>query len=81
MKILLSNPPWSKKGFYAVRAGSRWPHFEAESMQYMPFPFFMAHACSWLEEHGYKPKNTKNISKNSTAQYITAKNAKYKTKY
>ena len=56
MKILLSNPPWSKKGFYAVRAGSRWPHFEAESMQYMPFPFFMAHACSWLEEHGYKPK-------------------------
>lgn len=55
MKILLSNPPWSKKGFYAVRAGSRWPHFEDENVHYMPFPFFMAHSCSWLEQHGYKP--------------------------
>ncbi len=55
MKILLSNPPWSKKGYYAVRAGSRWPHFEAEHTQYMPFPFFLAHACAWLEKHGYAP--------------------------
>jgi|GEM_PF-195541 len=56
LKILLSNPPWEKKGYYAVRAGSRWPHFEEEHHQYMPFPFFMAHACSWLEQHGYRPK-------------------------
>ncbi len=55
MKILLTNPPWTKKGFYGVRAGSRWPHFEEESVQYMPFPFFLAHATSWLEKHGRKP--------------------------
>ncbi|PCJ17907.1 MAG: hypothetical protein COB02_12635 [Candidatus Cloacimonadota bacterium] len=57
MKILLSNPPWTKKGpYYAVRAGSRWPHFENDDFDYMPFPFFLAHATSWLEQHGYKPK-------------------------
>jgi GT2 family glycosyltransferase/radical SAM superfamily enzyme YgiQ (UPF0313 family) len=55
-KILLSNPPWHKKGLYGVRAGSRWPHFEAEGCEYMPFPFFLAHACSLLEKYGYKPK-------------------------
>ncbi|MBW7876379.1 MAG: glycosyltransferase [Candidatus Cloacimonetes bacterium] len=55
-KVLLTNPPWTKKGFYAVRAGSRWPHFEEETMQYMPFPFFLAHATAWLEKHGIYPK-------------------------
>ncbi len=25
-------------------------------MHYMPFPFFMAHSCSWLQQHGYRPK-------------------------
>lgn len=57
MNILLSNPPWSKKGpYYAVRAGSRWPHFENDDFDYMPFPFFLAHATSLLEHHGYSPK-------------------------
>ncbi|MDP8257674.1 MAG: radical SAM protein [Candidatus Alcyoniella australis] len=53
MKILLANAPWSKPGFYGVRAGSRWPHFEAENLEYMPFPFFMAYATALLERHGY----------------------------
>ncbi|MCO4781251.1 MAG: glycosyltransferase [Candidatus Cloacimonetes bacterium] len=57
MNILLSNPPWTKKGpYYAVRAGSRWPHFENDDFDYMPFPFFLAHATSLLEHNGYEPK-------------------------
>jgi radical SAM superfamily enzyme YgiQ (UPF0313 family) len=50
MKTLLINPPWSKKGMYGVRAGSRWPHLEpSETTDYMPFPFFMAYAVAVLE--------------------------------
>ncbi len=53
MKILLANAPWSKPGFYGVRAGSRWPHFEAEGSRYMPFPFFLAYAAALLKRDGF----------------------------
>jgi GT2 family glycosyltransferase/radical SAM superfamily enzyme YgiQ (UPF0313 family) len=53
LTVLLANPPWHKKGFYGVRAGSRWPHFEEESCEYMPFPFFLAYATSLLKESGF----------------------------
>lgn len=50
MKTLLINPPWSREGFYGVRAGSRWPHLEnCSTTGYMPFPFFMAYAAAVLE--------------------------------
>jgi len=49
MKTLLLNPPWSKDGFYGVRAGSRWPHLQPCENDYMPFPFFMAYAAAVLE--------------------------------
>jgi radical SAM superfamily enzyme YgiQ (UPF0313 family) len=52
MKVFLGNAPWSKPGFYGVRAGSRWPHFEDERLEYMPFPFFLAYAAAVLEEAG-----------------------------
>jgi radical SAM superfamily enzyme YgiQ (UPF0313 family) len=53
MKVLLINPPWSRDGFYGVRAGSRWPHLEnCETTGYMPFPFFMAYAAAVLEREG-----------------------------
>ena len=42
MKVFFGNAPWSKPGFYGVRAGSRWPHFENDGCPYMPFPFFLA---------------------------------------
>lgn len=54
MKIFLGNPPWSKPGFYGVRAGSRWPHFEHESSRYMPFPFQLAYAAAVLEINGFE---------------------------
>jgi len=49
MKVFLGNAPWRKEGFYGVRAGSRWPHFERCGAGYMPFPFFLAYAASVLE--------------------------------
>jgi radical SAM superfamily enzyme YgiQ (UPF0313 family)/GT2 family glycosyltransferase len=50
MKVFLGNSPWSHKGMYGVRAGSRWPHFENQHHEYMPFPFFLAYAAAVLEE-------------------------------
>ncbi len=54
VKIFLGNGPWYKKGFYGVRAGSRWPHFEEEGSPYLPFPFYLAYAASILEKAGYE---------------------------
>ncbi len=55
MKIFLGNAPWSKPGFYGVRAGSRWPHFEDASSKYIPFPFFLAYATALLRKGGFTP--------------------------
>lgn len=55
MKVFLGNAPWKKPGFYGVRAGSRWPHFEREGCTYMPFPFFLAYATSLIREDGGTP--------------------------
>lgn len=52
MRIFLANAPWSKPGYYGVRAGSRWPHFEKEGAGYLPFPFFLAYAAALLEKEG-----------------------------
>lgn len=54
MKIFLANAPWKKPGFYGVRAGSRWPHFEAEGCTYMPFPFFLGYAAALLRDNGFE---------------------------
>ena len=52
MRVFLGNSPWRKEGFYGVRAGSRWPHFERCDTDYMPFPFFLAYATAVLEQRG-----------------------------
>ncbi|MBZ0273497.1 radical SAM protein [bacterium] len=52
-RVFLGNAPWRKPGYYGVRAGSRWPHFEDEKMEYMPFPFFMAYAAAVTERGGF----------------------------
>ena len=48
MRVFLANPPWYRPGYYGVRAGSRWPHFESEDTDYMPFPFFLGYAAAML---------------------------------
>ncbi len=52
-RVFLGNAPWRKPGYYGVRAGSRWPHYEAEDMEYMPFPFFLAYAAAVVEGEGF----------------------------
>lgn len=54
MKIFLANPPWQKKGFYGVRAGSRWPHFECSTSCYVPFPFFLAYSTALLKKNDFE---------------------------
>lgn len=54
MKIFLGNGPYYRNGYYYVRAGSRWPHFEEEGNQYMPFPFYLSYATAVLEKSGYE---------------------------
>ena len=54
MKVFLGNSPWRKEGFYGVRAGSRWPHFERCDTDYMPFPFFLAYAAAVLEQEEHE---------------------------
>ena len=54
MRVLLSNPPWLRPGWYGVRAGSRWPHMERADAPYMPFPFLLGYAAAVLEQHGHE---------------------------
>ncbi len=55
MKILLANPPWITKDGYGVRAGSRWPFISSLEKNgkrgYVPFPFFLSYAVSFLKKH------------------------------
>jgi anaerobic magnesium-protoporphyrin IX monomethyl ester cyclase len=54
MKVALLNPPWLRPGHYGVRAGSRWPHFEANGTDYMPYPFYLGYSASLLENDGFE---------------------------
>lgn len=58
MKVLFSNLPWwegegdtLRRG---VRAGSRWPMTLLPQHTYTPFPFHLAYAASYLQEHGFE---------------------------
>lgn len=68
MKILLGNFPWSKSGYYGVRAGSRWPHFEKCGSTYMPFPFFLAYSTAMLEKDGFDVKLIDGIAEGISAE-------------
>lgn len=48
MKIAIINPP----GTFA-RAGSRWPHKVDGGLGYVPFPFWLAYATSYLKSNGF----------------------------
>ena len=53
MRVFLGNGPWYRPGYYGVRAGSRWPHYETEGCPYMPFPFYLGYAAALLEREGF----------------------------
>lgn len=54
MKVLLSNPPWFVDGGrkWGIRAGSRWPFTTPPAYGYLPFPFLLAYATSYLRKQG-----------------------------
>lgn len=68
MRCVLVNSPWSKPGFYGVRAGSRWPHLEVQESRYMPFPFFLAYAAAVLEQNGVFPRIIDGIAERLTTE-------------
>jgi radical SAM superfamily enzyme YgiQ (UPF0313 family) len=71
MRIFFSNPPWSIKNRYGVRAGSRWSHTieEGSRIKYFPFPFWLAYSTAILEKEGFKV-----FLKDSVAEESSLKN-------
>jgi len=70
MRVFMGNAPWSRPGHYGVRAGSRWPHFEKEGSDYMPFPFFLAYGAAVLEEDGFDVLLVDAIAENQTEEWF-----------
>ena len=55
LRVLLANLPWYSENKIGVRAGSRWPHIKDKSEgEYLPFPFFLAHAASLLQKYNFE---------------------------
>jgi len=77
-RIFLGNAPWRKEGYYGVRAGSRWPHFESCDEEYMPFPFFLAYATAVLEENGFECLLVDGIADNLSNDVFIDKAADFK---
>lgn len=56
MKVLLLNAPWvNTTDEYCVKAGTRWAAVRRKdrSLQYFPFPYFMASTVAFLREAGF----------------------------
>ena len=73
MNIFLGNSPWYKEGFYGVRAGSRWPHFERNGSGYLPFPFFLAYATAILQRDQHNVLLVDGIAEGMTYDEFVAK--------
>jgi len=53
MKICLANFPWEDLGKWGIRAGCRFPNLmPRRHNSYVPFPFLLAYAASYLESRG-----------------------------
>jgi anaerobic magnesium-protoporphyrin IX monomethyl ester cyclase len=81
LKVFLGNAPWYKKGFYGVRAGSRWPHFEAVTNCYMPFPFQLAYAASILEASGIEVLLVDGIAEKITEEQFIRRILQFKPNF
>ncbi len=57
MRVLLLNSPWiNTEGEYCVKAGTRWAAVRRKdrSLQYFPFPYFMASTKAFLLKAGFE---------------------------
>lgn len=78
MRVFLGNSPWQKEGFYGVRAGSRWPHFERCGSGYMPFPFFLGYAAAVLEKDNQEVQLVDGIAEGLTPRQFLQKVIEFK---
>ncbi len=78
LKIFLGNSPWNKPGFYGVRAGSRWPHFEVVTTRYMPFPFQLAYAAAILEQDDFNVLLVDGIAEQISEEFFLEKLTQFK---
>ncbi len=70
-KVLLANPPWQRDGRPGVRAGSRWPHIKDRNQgNYLPFPFFLAHATSLLRSQGIEAELVDAIAEDMSREHF-----------
>jgi len=74
-KILLLNPPCrikvsGNREKYFVRAGSRWPFSvtkkREETLEYLPFPFYLAYTAALLEQNNFEVEALDSIALNQT---------------
>lgn len=77
-RVFLGNAPWNKTGYYGVRAGSRWPHFEEEHLEYMPFPFFLAYSAAMVEDAGFETLLVDGIAEAMTEDEFVKRIADFK---
>ncbi|MCA9410022.1 MAG: radical SAM protein [Candidatus Omnitrophica bacterium] len=77
MKVFLGNGPWYRPGYYGVRAGSRWPHYETDCSPYMPFPFYLAYATALLEKDGHECLLIDGIAERTTEEDYVERATKF----
>lgn len=54
MKVCVVNAPWEEGDRWGIRAGCRFPNLTIKrTNSYVPFPFLIAYAASYLESHGF----------------------------
>jgi len=66
MKAIIANPPWMYKGYYGVRATSRWPHLRKDRV--IPPPIFHMYAAAVLEQNGIQVKGIDAVQKEMTIE-------------
>lgn len=77
MRVILLNLPWQENGRLGVRAGSRWPFSSKPEkdghIHYIPFPFFLAYATSFLKKEGKEVKLIDAIAEEMDEQKVIEK--------
>lgn len=71
MRTLLINSPWiQEEARYGVKAGSRWASIrpKRETLQYYPFPFFMAYARAACGQQGLEARLLDAVAEGMTTE-------------
>jgi radical SAM superfamily enzyme YgiQ (UPF0313 family) len=67
MKVCLANLPWEVEEKWGIRAGCRFPNLMPKRHNsYLPFPFLLAYAASYLESDGVQVLLIDGVAERST---------------